>query len=83
VLCTAPLRPQVVDYVVGFDDMGGSLDCETSTIADRLVAAGVLHPNDRATYKKAAPAGSQQPKGRSVRTGIYQKADSDEDSDFD
>lgn len=80
---------QVVDYLVGFDEVGGSLECDTAALADRLAAAGVLHPNDRASYIKAGRGGggggsSQAPKGRSVRSSTLNKqTGSDEDSDFD
>ncbi|GBF91865.1 hypothetical protein Rsub_04970 [Raphidocelis subcapitata] len=69
---------KVVDYVVGFDDLGGKDDFATEALEERLAAADALKLSD-------APiaAARQQQQQRSVRSGIYQRASDDEDSDFD
>jgi hypothetical protein len=70
----------VVDYVVGFDDLGGKDDFTTEALEERLAAADVLKLSDGAA---AAAARGRAPPTRSVRTGIYQRDSDDEDSDFD
>jgi hypothetical protein len=77
----APLveHAQVVDYVVGFDDLGGKDDFTTEALEERLAAADVLKLSDAV----AAGRAKQQQASRSVRTGIYQRGSDDEDSDFD
>ena len=65
---------KTVDYVVGFDDVGGRDDFPTSALAQRLSAAGVL-----AEDTTRPPAQT-----RSVRAGGAPHPDADdEDSDFD
>ena len=66
---------KTVDYVVGFDDMGGKDDFPTSVLAARLCAAGLLF-EDAAAAAKPAPS-------RGLRQGGFQRTASDEDSDFD
>jgi hypothetical protein len=68
-------REKVIDYVVGFDDMGGKDDFDTSALEQRLAAADVLK------YDAPAPPQRQQA-GSSIRKGGGYTA-SDEDSDFD
>lgn len=65
-----------MDYVVGFDDMGGKDDFTTEMLATRLGAVGIINyePGDVVAARKPAPQ-------RSVRQGGCQ--DEDEDSDFD
>jgi hypothetical protein len=73
-------REKTVDYVVGFNDLGGTDDFATEVLAARLAAAGVLHEADGAGYGRGRPAQPQ----RSVRHGgAPRRGDSDEDSDFD
>jgi hypothetical protein len=70
---------KTVDYVVGFQDLGGVDDFPTSVLEARLLAAGLLHEAE------APPA---PPQRRSVRKGggtngaRQQRTASDEDSDF-
>lgn len=70
---------KVLDYVVGFDDMGGKDDFSTEALADRLAAVDVIKQDEVA----AAAARQRQAQRQTIRTGIYQKGDDDEDSDFD
>lgn len=68
---------KVVDYVVGFDDMGGRDDFTTDILANRLAAASVIEP-DQST---AAP---QPVKQSGIRKGEHlTRTEDDEDSDFD
>lgn len=67
---------KVIDYVVGFDDLGGKDDFSTDALVERLARVDVV--NYDATQRKM-PA----PQQSSIRKGICQKGDSDEDSDFD
>lgn len=70
-------REKTVDYVVGFDDMGGRDDFSTEVLAARLAAQGLINEPD-STYGRLA-AGHK----RNLRQGGPQRGDSDEDSDFD
>lgn len=69
-------REKVVDYVVGFDDLGGKDDFDTSALEQRLAAADVLK------YDAPSAPQRQQQAGSSIRKGGGYTA-SDEDSDFD
>jgi len=77
-----PLNPtqQVVDYVVGFDDLGGKDDFTTEMLEERLAAADVLKLSDAVA---AARRGDAKQPQRSIRSGLYQRESDDEDSDFD
>ncbi|KAK9813285.1 hypothetical protein WJX72_011883 [[Myrmecia] bisecta] len=71
-------KEKVLDYVVGFDDLGGKDDFSTEVLAGRLAAGGVIHPDETAAARK--PTATQ----RNVRQGGVRSRDSDdEDSDFD
>jgi hypothetical protein len=72
-----------VDYVVGFDDVGGKDDFTTEALEERLAAADAVKLDAAAVGGGAAA--QQQRKGgdTSIRSGIYQRASDDEDSDFD
>jgi hypothetical protein len=75
-----PLRfLQVVDYVVGFDDLGGKDDFTTEELADRLARADVIKQDAAG----AAARQQQQHQRKTIRSGIYQKDEDDEDSDFE
>lgn len=76
---------KVVDYMVGFDDVGGTMDFPTEVLAEVIAAKRVLYPNDSARYRAGAGAGGgHQRQQRSVRSGFsYQRGSDDEDSDFD
>lgn len=69
---------KVVDYVVGFDDLGGRDDFTTEQLAARLAQSGAIKCT---TDRNPHPAG--QPS--SIRKSEYasQKTEGDEDSDFD
>ncbi|KAF8068195.1 thioredoxin domain-containing protein 9 [Scenedesmus sp. PABB004] len=69
---------KVVDYVVGFDALGGADDFSTDVLADRLAAADVIKPDAAAAAARAA-----KPARNTIRSGIYSaRGESDEDSDF-
>lgn len=70
---------KVVDYVVGFDDLGGKDDFPTEVLAARLASVEAIK------WEGVAPAraASDAPQ-RAMRSGIYTgRTESDEDSDFD
>ncbi len=68
---------KVMDYIVGFDPLGGSDDFSTATLEAVLAAKGMLNQDKT----KAAP--KQQQPSRSIRQSSHAQHDSDEDSDFD
>eukprot|EP00878_Enallax_costatus_P026525 GHUV01028470.1.p1 GENE.GHUV01028470.1~~GHUV01028470.1.p1 ORF type:complete len:145 (+),score=42.59 GHUV01028470.1:184-618(+) len=70
---------KVLDYVVGFDDLGGRDDFSTEALADRLAAVDVIKQDEVA----AAAARQRQQQRHTIRSGLYQKDADDEDSDFD
>lgn len=70
---------KVLDYVVGFDDLGGRDDFTTEALADRLAAVDVIKQDEVA----AAAARQRQQQRHAIRGGIYQKDADDEDSDFE
>jgi hypothetical protein len=70
---------KVIDYVVGFDDLGGKDDFSTEQLAERLVRVDVIKDDGAA----AAAAKRQQQQRNTIRSGIYQRGEDDEDSDFD
>jgi hypothetical protein len=90
---------KVVDYVVGFDDLGGTDDFTTEVLEERMARAGALDLDAAAaTAPPAAAGGGGGGNGRSVRSGFgtlaggpaAQQAPNgrrlgpdDEDSDFD
>ncbi len=71
---------KTVDYVVGFDDLGGSDDFSTDVLEGRLASAGIVQESASAAMRTLAMA---QQKPSSVRASTIQRTDSDEDSDFD
>ena len=64
---------KTVDYVGGFEDLGGTDDFTTGMLADRLRGAGVLAEE---ASRPVAPT-------RNVRAGGPARDADDEDSDFD
>ncbi|KXZ55255.1 hypothetical protein GPECTOR_3g394 [Gonium pectorale] len=71
---------KTVDYVAGFDQLGGKDDFDTSVLAERLAKSEMIDYDWSAGGKAAAAA----PKGiRKGGGGAYKKTESDEDSDFD
>ncbi|GLC37943.1 hypothetical protein PLESTF_000607900 [Pleodorina starrii] len=71
---------KTVDYVVGFDQLGGKDDFDTSVLAERLAKSEMIDYDWSAGNKAAAAA----PKGiRKGGGGSYKRTESDEDSDFD
>lgn len=71
---------KTVDYVVGFDDLGGTDDFTTDILEGRLASAGIVQESASAAMRTLAMA---QQKPSSVRASTIQRTDSDEDSDFD
>ena len=74
---------KTIDYVVGFDDMGGKDDFPTEALAARLAGPGLIHyeGGDVGGPKKApAPVRSIRQGGR--ETGNM-AAEDDESSDFE
>lgn len=69
---------KTVDYVVGFDDLGGKDDFTTEQLEDRLAAVDMCKPGEH--VRAAASEPSQK---RSVRSGSQHRTQSDEDSDFE
>ena len=69
---------KTTDYIVGFNELGGSDDFATDVLAQRLSKAEIIDYDWG--QGRAAAAGAEP---RSVRSGIYTKTGSDEDSDFD
>lgn len=67
---------KIVDYVVGFDAVGGRDDFSTEALEQHLYRLDVLEES----AMSQPPAVAKQ---RSVRGSIYKKSGSDEDSDFD
>lgn len=85
---------KVVDYVVGFDDVGGKDDFSTEMLEERMARAGVLELDGpgglgggpaAAAKASAGGGGCGGGGGRSVRAGFGKGAagPDDEDSDFD
>jgi hypothetical protein len=68
-------QEKVLDYVVGFDELGGRDDFSTETLRLRLAAAGAI------VYGGDARAKAAEPKASSIRSGTVGAGD--EDSDFD
>ena len=75
-LCRAE---KVVDYVVGFDDLGGRDDFSTETLRLRLAAAGAISYEGGGAPPPRPGAEAARP--TSIRQGG--RAADDEDSDFD
>lgn len=78
-------KEKTVDYVVGFDELGGSDDFSTHTLAGRLSLHGLITYDGTEDYGEANP-NQAKIKGvqRSVRHGGERAAASDdEDSDFE
>lgn len=80
---------KVVDYVVGFDELGGKDDFSTEALEERLAAADAVKLSDApggsaaAAAGRAAGGGGGKQRG-AIRSGFsYQKGSDDEDSDFD
>eukprot|EP01025_Chloroclados_australasicus_P067537 TRINITY_DN9344_c0_g1_i1.p2 TRINITY_DN9344_c0_g1~~TRINITY_DN9344_c0_g1_i1.p2 ORF type:complete len:218 (+),score=27.70 TRINITY_DN9344_c0_g1_i1:138-791(+) len=70
---------KVVEYVVGFDELGGRDDFKTETLAGRLAAADVLNYHAGDKVQDAAGTRSNIRKSEFVS----RVRDEDEDSDFD
>lgn len=70
---------KVEDYVVGFDDVGGTDDFETDLLAERL-AKGEMIDYSAPTWHGQHLRAEQQKK---VRKGGVDRTGSDEDSDFE
>jgi hypothetical protein len=66
---------KTVDYVVGFEDLGGKDDFSTQMLVDRLAAVEMVRPD-----AASKPKHQQQ---STIKSGIYAHTGSDEDSDFD
>lgn len=69
---------KTVDYVVGFDELGGKDDFPTEALAERLARVEMIN-DDGAARQRAA----QQAPQTSIRAGFNNRTGSDEDSDFD
>lgn len=69
---------KTVDYVVGFEQLGGKDDFPTELLEERLAKAEMIDYDWGHGSKAAAAAAS-----KSVRSGQYMKSQSDEDSDFE
>jgi len=83
---------KVVDYVVGFDDLGGKDDFKTEALEERMARVGALDLDAAGgpPPPRAAPGGGGEGGGcgggggRAVRSGFGAAAGpDDEDSDFD
>jgi len=72
------IKGQVVDYVVGFDDLGGEDDFPTENLAMRLSTAGVMKYEGGDIKAEQAPG-----KGKGYVGHRRRKGDSDSDSDSD
>merc|ERR1711998_650012 len=81
---TCVVKGQVVDHVVGFDDMGGDDDFPTSALAMRLAAAQcVEYEGGDVAAQRAAAANEALGKGRGYVGRRREKGDSDSDDDSD
>ncbi|GMH34513.1 hypothetical protein BSKO_02347 [Bryopsis sp. KO-2023] len=70
-------KGKVEDYVVGFDELGGTNDFKTEILEERLSRVGAVFAD---THRKPPPNET----AKNVRKGfVMQKTASDEDSDFD
>ncbi|KAL3140644.1 hypothetical protein ABBQ32_005211 [Trebouxia sp. C0010 RCD-2024] len=79
-------KEKTVDYVVGFDELGGSDDFSTHTLAARLSLHGLITYEGSEDYGGALNHNQHKKKGvqRSVRYGGERAVGSDdEDSDFE
>jgi hypothetical protein len=78
---------KVVDYVVGFDDLGGKDDFSTEQLAERLARADVINRDQQGPLRVVNGGGGGGAAGSSggggIRSGLYQRGDDDEDSDFE
>lgn len=72
---------KTTDYVVGFDELGGSEDFPPEVLEQRLVAAGAIFED---SVPKGPPPGAEEAvHQRTMRKGGPERTNSDEDSDFD
>ena len=71
-------KEKVEEYIVGFDDFGGTDDFPTEVVAAHLEAHGVIHPDEN-----RAPPSASAAHRPSIRKGGPERTQSDEDSDFD
>lgn len=71
---------KTVDYVAGFDQLGGKDDFDTSVLAERLAKSEMIDYDWSHGGKAAAAAPSAIRKGGAAG---FKRTDSDEDSDFD
>lgn len=69
-------QEKVEDYVVGFDELGGSDNFKLEILEERISRVGGIFPD---SINKPAV----QEKNTSVRKGFTLRTASDEDSDFD
>eukprot|EP00227_Mantoniella_beaufortii_P007519 CAMPEP_0197591988 /NCGR_PEP_ID=MMETSP1326-20131121/14315_1 /TAXON_ID=1155430 /ORGANISM="Genus nov. species nov., Strain RCC2288" /LENGTH=226 /DNA_ID=CAMNT_0043157593 /DNA_START=78 /DNA_END=758 /DNA_ORIENTATION=- len=81
-------REKVMDYLVGFDDLGGSDDFPTESLRMCLAAKNMLKYEGDDANANANPRAQKQeaPEKRNLRRGgrdSLQLGESDEDSDFD
>lgn len=74
---------KVVDYVVGFDQLGGRDDFTTDALRARLQAAGLLAEGGAGPGGRPGGGGAGAGAGRSMRQGGGGRDAGDEDSDFD
>jgi hypothetical protein len=68
---------KVVDYVVGFDDLGGADDFSTEALEERMARAGALDLDAAGGGAAAGPGGAGAAAGggeRSVRSGLNTSA---------
>ncbi|MEW5305295.1 MAG: hypothetical protein WDW38_005662 [Sanguina aurantia] len=70
---------KTVDYVAGFDQLGGKDDFSTEVLEERLAKSEMID-YDWGHHSRAAAAATE---GKSIRSGIYTSTGSDEDSDFE
>jgi len=81
---TCVVKGQVVDHIVGFDDMGGEDDFPTEALATRLaVAKCIEYEGGDVAAQRAAAANEALGKGRGYVGRRREKGDSDSDADSD
>ncbi len=68
---------KVMDYIIGFDPLGGTDEFTTSTLAAVLASKGMISQD-----KTRADPSKQQPT-RNIRQSTHAQHESDEDSDFE
>ena len=79
--CRAICREGVAyDRVVGFEELGGKDDFETSALESRMLVAGIVEPK---VIQPDQEAQNEFDAKRSVYSRPLQLGSDDEDSDFD